>query len=68
MEYQEKISFVRGNVSVNKRYSIKKNVIKVDEMKDIIILTDFCGPMDGKFNSRFLYLADMLCTDRKSVV
>ena len=65
MEYQEKISFVRGNVSVNKRYSIKKNVIKVDEMKDIIILTDFCGPMDGKFNSRFLYLADMLCTENE---
>lgn len=32
-------------------------------MKDIVILADFCGPFDGKFNSRFLYLADMLSKD-----
>ena len=32
-------------------------------MKDIIILADFCGPLDGTFNSRFLYLADMLSDD-----
>ncbi len=29
-------------------------------MKDIVIIADFCGPLDGTFNSRFLYLADML--------
>lgn len=29
-------------------------------MKDILIISDFCGPLDGTFNSRFLYLADML--------
>ena len=28
--------------------------------KDIVILADFLGPLDGTFNSRFLYLADML--------
>lgn len=27
---------------------------------DIIILADFLGSLDGIFNSRFLYLADML--------
>lgn len=32
-------------------------------MKDIVILADFCGPLDGTFNSRFLYLADMLSDD-----
>lgn len=30
---------------------------------DIIILADFCGPLDGTSNSRFLYLADMLAKD-----
>ena len=34
-------------------------------MKDIIILADFCGPLDGTFNSRFLYLADLLAKDNK---
>lgn len=32
-------------------------------MRDIVILADFCGPLDGTFNSRFLYLADMLAKD-----
>ena len=32
-------------------------------MKDIVILADFCGPLDGTFNSRFLYLADLLSKD-----
>lgn len=30
---------------------------------DILILADFCGPLDGTFNSRFLYLADMIAKD-----
>ena len=30
---------------------------------DIIILADFLDPLDGTFNSRFLYLADMLAKD-----
>lgn len=30
---------------------------------DVIILADFLGPLDGTFNSRFLYLADMLARD-----
>lgn len=30
---------------------------------DIVILADFCGRFDGKGNSRFLYLADMLCKE-----
>lgn len=34
-------------------------------MKDIIILADFLGPLDGTFNSRFLYIADMLATKNK---
>ena len=29
-------------------------------MKDIVILADFCGPLDGTHNSRFLYLGDLL--------
>lgn len=28
---------------------------------DIVIIADFLGRLDGKGNSRFLYLADMLC-------
>jgi len=32
-------------------------------MKDIVIIADFCGPLDGTYNSRFLYLADMLAKD-----
>lgn len=27
---------------------------------DIVIIADFCGPLDGTYNSRFLYLAEML--------
>ena len=34
-------------------------------MKDIVIIADFCGPLDGTFNSRFLYLADMLAKENK---
>ncbi len=34
-------------------------------MKDIIILADFCGPLDGTANSRFLYLAQMLSSNSK---
>lgn len=29
-------------------------------MKDIVFIADFCGPLNGTFNSRFLYLADIL--------
>lgn len=36
-------------------------------MKDIIIIADFCGPLDGTFNSRFLYLADMLVSEGHNV-
>ena len=32
---------------------------------DIVILADFLGPLDGTFNSRFLYLADMLSKDNE---
>lgn len=34
-------------------------------MKDIVIIADFLGPLDGTFNSRFLYLGDMLAKDNK---
>lgn len=34
-------------------------------MKDIVIIADFCGPLDGTFNSRFLYLANMLVKENK---
>ena len=34
-------------------------------MKDIVIIADFLGPLDGTFNSRFLYLADMLAKDNE---
>lgn len=37
--------------------------IERENMKDIVILADFLGPLDGTFNSRFLYLADMLAKD-----
>ena len=37
-------------------------------MKDIVIIADFCGPMDGTFNSRFLYLADLLCENSDNKV
>ncbi|OUQ19841.1 glycosyltransferase family 4 protein [Lachnoclostridium sp. An138] len=32
---------------------------------DIIILADFCGSFEKKDNSRFLYLADLLCKEHK---
>lgn len=32
-------------------------------MKDIVIIADFLGPLDGTFNSRFLYLADLLAKE-----
>ena len=34
-------------------------------MKDIMILADFVGSLDGTCNSRFLYLADILAADNK---
>lgn len=34
-------------------------------MKDILILADFLGPLDGTFNSRFLYLADLLSKENE---
>ncbi len=36
---------------------------------DILIIADFCGKMDGKGNSRFLYLANMLsCTHEVEIL
>ena len=32
---------------------------------DILILADFLGPLDGTFNSRFLYLGDMLAKEHE---
>lgn len=32
-------------------------------MKDVVIIADFLGPLDGTYNSRFMYLADMLTKD-----
>lgn len=32
---------------------------------DIVIIADFLGELDGKGNSRFLYLADILCESHK---
>ncbi len=32
---------------------------------DIVILADFCGKMDGTGNSRFLYLAHLLCQEHQ---
>jgi hypothetical protein len=34
---------------------------------DIVIVADYCGSFDGGFNSRFLYLAEMLCKDGHEV-
>lgn len=39
--------------------------IGCENMKDILILVDFCGSMNGTGNSRFLYLADMLSKDNQ---
>lgn len=34
-------------------------------MKDIIILSDFCGNLDGKDNNRFIYIANILGNGNK---
>ena len=34
---------------------------------DVVIIADYCGGFDGGFNSRFLYLSDVLCKEGHEV-